>query len=74
MSDPDYAHFLADGHCRAAEVIEKEVRSQVLTEYAPLLQSASWSRRLLLMRKARREIRRRMEQVLQSRAPPDALY
>lgn len=72
MPNHNSSGFLADGHRRAVKGIEEEVRAEVLAEYAPLLESASWSRRLLLMQEARSEMRRRVEQIVQAKAPPDA--
>jgi hypothetical protein len=62
--------IVADGHRRAAQSVEPEIRAAVEREYAFRLREARSLRRWLLRREIAREVRRRLERC----APPGAVY
>jgi hypothetical protein len=61
-------HFVEDGDERYLAVLEAEIRSALLAEYAEQLAKASIFQKLRLHRAIRREIRRRLTDAISPRA------
>jgi hypothetical protein len=64
------SHFLFNGHARAQAAIKRQIREQLLAEYADALATASFWGRVRLWREIECEVARRLNKL----APPDALY
>ena len=79
----DY-RILADGHERAllglkpqSEALRIKIKQEVEAQFAPQLAAAGNFRRWVLHLRLKRELQRRLVQVvaeIEDRAPPDALY
>jgi hypothetical protein len=76
--------FLADGHKRTwlglepqLEALRIKIKLDIDAEFAPQLSAAGIMRRWILHLRMKRELRRRLAQVVaefEAKAPPDALY
>lgn len=70
MNRPAGEGIVSDGHERACDAKEPQIRAEVLEEYAERLGEASFFKRIGLRREMEREVQRRLD----LQAPPDALY
>ena len=66
----DSNDFVADGFKRAQRANEPAIREQVESEFAALLNNATWLKRREIRKQIEAEINRRCDEL----APPDALY
>lgn len=73
MKDSQSDSVVADGHQRARQGIEAEVRPEIEQKYAEEWNRSGFLRRWFLGRKIDREVAKRLAQ-RKAQAPPDALY
>jgi hypothetical protein len=70
--------FVADGHERAVDGVSQtflpEIRMAVEAKYASELAQARPLRRLWIRLRINREIKRRVKEEIENKAPPDAMY
>lgn len=73
--------FVTDGHKRAIkgleprlETLRVKIQQEIEDQFAPQLAIAGFLKRQILRARMRRELRRRLAEIVRKNAPPDALY